>query len=370
MIVHNEINLICEAVLLLHLHVDKKKNINDILYSIKRPLFDSPLMRRYLNDIKCLHRKISFFTTDIEEIIDFYFHSFAEEYSPAGFSRCMLCLLNDLETPTLEEFSEKMDRLSLYNEGQICAHLLKSFCAPESVYDSLNEIEFDSFMSAVGRLLQTPEQAFVVFDCYKNFKKYISELKNIITNAVHYLEQFSQLFNSCFELTNELCTSPDAVRRAFGDRGALLLQTVIKTDSDWEKLTIYPIFSLPIVCVDTSDGAGTAYICPLLFTSEDTAITDEAILDIMKCLSDNSRLRILHEISTRAMTNSQLSELLGLTSATISHHLAALSEMGFVFSSSKGTKVFYRSQQSPLLRFITGLKDYIISGSDKNNKEY
>jgi len=64
-------------------------------------------------------------------------------------------------------------------------------------------------------------------------------------------------------------------------------------------------------------------------------------LSLFKCLSDETRLRIMILLSKKELCVCQLEWALGLTQAKVSRHLAVLKNAGLVQNRRKGLWVFY-----------------------------
>ena len=62
----------------------------------------------------------------------------------------------------------------------------------------------------------------------------------------------------------------------------------------------------------------------------------EELLAFFKALSDANRLRIVALLSDQDLTVGELAEMLDLSSATISHHLSRLSDVGLVSARAEG----------------------------------
>jgi len=60
------------------------------------------------------------------------------------------------------------------------------------------------------------------------------------------------------------------------------------------------------------------------------------LLSFFKALSDANRLRIVALLSDQDLTVGELAEMLDLSSATVSHHLAKLSDVGLVSARAEG----------------------------------
>lgn len=69
-----------------------------------------------------------------------------------------------------------------------------------------------------------------------------------------------------------------------------------------------------------------------------------------KALADASRLRIVGVLAEREATVGELAALLGLTEATVSHHLARLKEVDLVSVRAEGTSRWYRLDPTSLHR--------------------
>ncbi|MHB8087375.1 MAG: ArsR/SmtB family transcription factor [Anaerolineaceae bacterium] len=64
--------------------------------------------------------------------------------------------------------------------------------------------------------------------------------------------------------------------------------------------------------------------------------------DFVKAMADETRQRILGFLQHSEMNVGELTQALGLTQPTISHHLGILRRAGLVFSCREGKQVFYR----------------------------
>lgn len=65
------------------------------------------------------------------------------------------------------------------------------------------------------------------------------------------------------------------------------------------------------------------------------------LVSLLKVLADESRLRMIGILATRACTGVELAGLLDLRAATVSHHLARLREVGLVTVRAEGTTRWY-----------------------------
>lgn len=64
--------------------------------------------------------------------------------------------------------------------------------------------------------------------------------------------------------------------------------------------------------------------------------------DFVKAMADETRQRILSLLQRGEMNVGELTEALGLTQPTVSHHLVLMRRAGLVFRRREGKQVFYR----------------------------
>jgi ArsR family transcriptional regulator len=73
----------------------------------------------------------------------------------------------------------------------------------------------------------------------------------------------------------------------------------------------------------------------------------ETLLDPLKALADESRLRILWMLEERYLCVCEIQEALGLAQSTVSRHLLLLEEVGFVTSAKDGQWKNYALNPAP-----------------------
>lgn len=94
--------------------------------------------------------------------------------------------------------------------------------------------------------------------------------------------------------------------------------------------------------------------------SKNTDTSKEALLRQLKSLSDKSKLDILCELKKSSKYNLELSEAMGLSPSTMSHHMGSLLSCGFVTVEKKDGKVYYCIQKDAVRKFLTGLEQLIL----------
>lgn len=74
----------------------------------------------------------------------------------------------------------------------------------------------------------------------------------------------------------------------------------------------------------------------------------EELLAFFKAMSDANRLKIIGLLAQEARSVEELAEMLGLSSSTVSHHLAKLSSVGLVSAKAEGYYSIYQLEESAL----------------------
>ncbi len=76
----------------------------------------------------------------------------------------------------------------------------------------------------------------------------------------------------------------------------------------------------------------------------------QTLLQFLKALADESRLKLIGLLANREMTVGELAQQLRLKEPTVSHHLARLQELGLVRMRSQGTAHHYQIRSEVLHR--------------------
>ncbi len=74
-----------------------------------------------------------------------------------------------------------------------------------------------------------------------------------------------------------------------------------------------------------------------------------------KALSDKNRLRILKLLQVRSLCVCEITDILGVSTPTISNHLSVLVDAGFLHSEKEGRWVHYHLVQNPSTMEVASL---------------
>lgn len=89
---------------------------------------------------------------------------------------------------------------------------------------------------------------------------------------------------------------------------------------------------------------------------------DEEILltvfQTFKALGDLTRIRILHLLSERECSVTEISETLNLKQSTVSHQLAVLKSLRLVKFRREGTSIFYSHDDDHVIKILQQMIDH------------
>lgn len=94
-------------------------------------------------------------------------------------------------------------------------------------------------------------------------------------------------------------------------------------------------------------------------SGDDIKEKQEYNLKVLKILSDSSKFEILSYIKDKSAYGSQLAKHLGLTTATISHHMSALLSAGLVTMETRESKVYYKGNAKAIAEVLDYCKQVL-----------
>ncbi len=86
------------------------------------------------------------------------------------------------------------------------------------------------------------------------------------------------------------------------------------------------------------------------------------LLEGLKALSDKSKLSILSHIRDKRSYGQELARETSLSTATISHHMSALINCGFIRMERVENRIYYQMDKENLRKFLKKLSLYLLSG--------
>lgn len=100
--------------------------------------------------------------------------------------------------------------------------------------------------------------------------------------------------------------------------------------ADYTRYEFVPVYFVSPYSMRLMNGTTMIYIQGLQKKGKSPEEQLETILDPLKSMADGTRLRILRMLYMHPMYGKEIADALGLTTATVSHHLEALNQQGLV----------------------------------------
>jgi len=88
--------------------------------------------------------------------------------------------------------------------------------------------------------------------------------------------------------------------------------------------------------------------------------TQKQLIETLKILSDSNRLKILNMTYRNPMYGKDIADALGVTTATISHHLEVMRKKGLLHMEKDRHIKYFSTNNLEVVKFLEQLKDYIL----------
>jgi DNA-binding transcriptional ArsR family regulator len=159
------------------------------------------------------------------------------------------------------------------------------------------------------------------------------------------------------KVSSELAVLLAAAEENIADPNKMrLLQIVHKVFPD---APIVPTLALPTCLMVLEDVTFYGLLTDKLVAGG-TEFTKEELLIGAKALSEKSKMEILLALKDTLLFNLEIAEKVGLTAATVSHHMNVLLAAGFVELEKRDGKVYYQLDPKGIQRFLAGVSQLLL----------
>ncbi len=246
--------------------------------------------------------------------------------------------INGLDAITDSDINAEI--IAIYNE------LFSSEALPQQVETMAQIIAFwdatslsQSAKWQLTKLMQTPK-AHVV---------------HIVKQIKENRPAFEQAYNEVKQPIKRLTAT---YRQAVTDKQNDVFSNLV--DSFPEARAVYPTLAIPLSMLIISNRCYYGLLTPLVTRNGNAPYQTEQLLTCLKALSDSSKLSVLRSLKESSKYNMEIAQQLGLTAATMSHHLNVLLGCGFVGIKRQGNRIYYYPQTDALRAFITALEQELL----------
>lgn len=183
--------------------------------------------------------------------------------------------------------------------------------------------------------------------------KYITQLIKIInSNVAAYHKAADDVRKPLEKLLNQYNVSVNN----YGDKEFYELKTKFSQSS-----AVYPSLIFPVSQMLSEKSCYYGLLSEKVIKSGKTRLNSkESLLIRLKALSDSSKLEIISSLKVSPKYNLEIAQQLGLTAATMSHHMNVLLNCGFVGIEKKDGKVYYHLEKENLKELIAELEETLL----------
>ena len=234
----------------------------------------------------------------------------------------------------------------------------------EPVLDAPLDGSMEAFVKVIERNTVNGEGAWACIDLYLHFFEHRAKIEALIAPIVKSLKAFK----SDFEALYARCFESLPLKELPGK----LAEMGLKLDS--EQVTVYPAFfhynslwiegndELAVTCFMPLRGVMYlgALVVPLFGAQRNTQEAQEAVFDLLRMLSDKTRLKILTALKEGPKFTKELIALTGISAATMSHHTSELLSRHLITLEKQGVSLVCHLNREALERFTEQFKTLLL----------
>lgn len=246
-------------------------------------------------------------------------------------------------THLFRKHSEWVDIITDIADDELKAEVLQALA-------DLTE-EQDDFMSALDSLELSAEAKWQLMLLKEKPRQ---QLELIAAAIRENMQAFETAKTKVFSELRELLAAAEA-RISSPDKSRFLqISYQISPDKP-----IIPTLALPVAVAVVDDVSFYGLLCDYII--EGGAAFSKAELVVgAKALSEQSKVDILLALKDATLYNNEIAEKVGLTSATVSHHMNDLLNTGFVEAERRDRKLYYKLSPNNIQQFLTGVGQILL----------
>lgn len=237
-----------------------------------------------------------------------------------------------------------------------CSQIITSFFSmPANSSGDLTD-----FMALIDAKLVKPEDKWRVMDLVTNPLRHLEALRETVERIAERIEVLSADYSALIENAKEL----------YGRFGLNFLHDLANLDPESEeRAVIVPSLLLcnGVTVKSTIQYEGPVYIylgLLCLQIVELRAATDSftSHMNIVKALSDETRMKALYEMSDKYSYGQELAEKLGSSRNAMYYHLEKLTGLGLIKLKVTDYRMLYTMNKKAVYEKLTALRDFLVGG--------
>lgn len=273
---------------------------------------------------------------------------FRTELPTDEYNRRFFNVLQDYDNTVLKGAAKNGDLTSpeTLDAVAITRYILK-MDLPDALLYRLEEIYFN-------REAHIEKLCFIINEAVSFMNKYRDELESVINGFYDYWGRM-QGDRSFYQFVTEDISFLSGMEEYKG--GYMLVPSLhfaefsmsIPADSDKRKA----VLSISLMYGETLSVNA-------MFGTASPKLSTERAINALKLLSDKSRFEIMRYIHSHNAYGNEIAEHLGLTTATVSHHMSALLEANLISLEQKNGKIYYHINKDTLSQYINFYEEKLL----------
>lgn len=343
-IFEKEYNYISEAKYFLMLHY-ANEDFSTMRDRLKAKSGYNETLKQVLSDLECMHKEVEEACGELSNSYAIYFKSYFEEGNVATcLADCML-LQGECTTGIAPHKLADYIKKSFHVSNKF---FVQCVLDPEET-EKLQDMSQDEFFHEVDRLSYCDEVKWNIWRVFCNFDEHVDRLMEVVLPLISVIKQIYKRYEVVFQpfvtYWEEACTDGtffDKLKKAYPIE-------LKEHDSEGELhvvLSCMPGNMLRLIGCAEDDSEMYMFVGIMFkefaLLSKSESFTKEDICDRLKLLSDTSKYEILKLTKNKKLYGAQLAEQLKLTTATISHHVSALTNVGLLTIEKDSNRVYYQ----------------------------
>ncbi len=285
-------------------------------------------------------------------VFDDYVHEFRKHYTPGisdalffeGIETGMLLLILSI----LTENRSRIQAIDQFEDSDINAEIIELICELYQITPDGGTSIHNDHMSILEKSQLSDSEKWKLLKIMNSPKIHLQQLVDSINANRAAFEAAQKKISVPLKKLIAQYAGKDEKTELFGKMKKSLSKTA----------DVYPSLAFPISQMIFSNCCYYGLLSSLLINQDSS--NQNTTLRCLKALGDASRLEILRLIKKKPMYNLEIAEQLGLTAATMSHHMSILLSCGFVGVTKQESKVYYHLENEFIHKFIKLLEKSLI----------
>lgn len=278
----------------------------------------------------------------------------------------LVLLSSEMKVFSGKNVSEVWRELEELSEEEICRKFSLQMLrvAGNGLYDDETNETGDAaeIMRRILKLQISPEKKLIFQDLFWNREEHRKQIFELIEEAVDFLQGYREELEAEAERFYEYWSGVLIDGQAFSQYVKEYFRIDIGEENPYG-FEVWPSILGINRCSYTGDidengkfrspeivhlGSAATYGVYMKGWKPTAEMENKLALEVLKVLSDKSKFEILSYIKDKRAYGSELAKHMGLTTATISHHMGALFDCGLVEMERENNRMFYREKKETM----------------------